>query len=218
MSSPRVVAAGAAAPAAVLRAERLQRRALDEAVARDASPPSGRARSGSRRPGRRRASTIVGHAAARRSRRAPAAVPRASPPCAADATAEDVQQLADPRRDLGQSPPGSSRAPARSGAAAADSRMPRACSSVSRTVPSGVMTLPARRSAPAARRTSPAGQSRSISAARAAAASGLARISRITSSMLATAMARPTSRCARSRALPSSKRGAAQDHLLAEAR
>ncbi len=57
------------------------------------------------------------------------------------------------------------------------------------------------RSAPAAAARRSAGQSRSISAARAAAASGLARIRRITSSILATAIARPTSRCARSRAL-----------------
>ena len=65
---------------------------------------------------------------------------------------------------------------------------------------------------------SPAGQSRAISAARAAAASGLARISRITSSMLATAMARPTSRCAPVPRLGQFEAGAAEDHVLAEAR
>ena len=72
--------------------------------------------------------------------------------------------------------------------------MPRACSSVSRTVPSGdddVARLVDQRQqrADIAR---PASRAPSAPT-RAAAASGLARIRRITSSILATAMARPTS-------------------------
>ena len=58
-----------------------------------------------------------------------------------------------------------------------------------------------RRSARAAPRRRAAGQSRSIRASRASLASFEARISRITSSILATAMARPTRTWARSRAL-----------------
>ncbi len=54
--------------------------------------------------------------------------------------------------------------------------------------------------------TSFAGQSRAINCSRAVAASGAARISAITSSILATATARPTKMCPRSRALVRSKR------------
>ena len=64
--------------------------------------------------------------------------------------------------------------------------------------------------------TSPAGQRRSINCSRAVCGSGAARISLITSSILATAIARPTRTCARSRALRSRIFGAAADDLLAE--
>ena len=86
------------------------------------------------------------------------------------------------------------------------SRMPRAWASVRRTVFSGVMTLPGSSMRASRAETSAAGQSRDMSSVRAAAGSGLARMTRMTSSILATAMARPTRRWARSRALASSKR------------
>ena len=61
-----------------------------------------------------------------------------------------------------------------------------------------------------------AGQDRSISATRAAPESGEVRMSRITSSMLATAMARPTWTWARVARLRQQVLGAAGDHVLAE--
>ena len=85
--------------------------------------------------------------------------------------------------------------------------MPRACASVSRTVSSVRTTrLPLSSIRASNAPMSPAGQSRAISSVRAVVASGLARITRIISSMLATAMAKPTKRCARSRARPRSNR------------
>ncbi len=85
------------------------------------------------------------------------------------------------------------------------SRMPRAWVSVSRTLPSSTR-LPLSSTSASSGTMSSAGQSRSMSAARAVAESGLVRMRRMTSSMLATATARPISRCARSRALASRKR------------
>ena len=130
--------------------------------------------------------------------------------------AEDFQQVADLFRDLGHLgldllalQPGQ--------ACRRSSRMPRACSSVSRTVPSGVMTLPGSSISASSAPISPAGQSRSINATRAAAASGLARISRMTSSILATAMARPDQIVRPVARLAEIEPGTADDHFLAEA-
>ena len=84
------------------------------------------------------------------------------------------------------------------------SRMARACVSLSRYVPPSPTlcngsSINATRSA-----TSAAGQSRAISCTRASAGDGALRISPITSSMFATAIASPTSTWARSRAFPNS--------------
>ena len=73
-----------------------------------------------------------------------------------------------------------------------------------------------RRSALTSGAMSRAGQTRSISATRAAPESGEVRIRRITSSILATAIARPTWICAASRALVEQIFGAPGDDFLAE--
>ena len=85
------------------------------------------------------------------------------------------------------------------------SRMPRAWASVSRTLPP-TTTLPSSWISDSSGSISAASHSWVISDSRAAAASGAARISAITRSMLATASTSPTSRWPRSRALPRSKR------------
>ena len=140
MSSPRVEAPAAPAPAAVLRAERLQRGALDEAVAGDGHhhlarldqafvvligqrlDDVGHARRGELLA--RLHQFLAHHFHAPRMR------------------AEDVQQLADLGRDLVQVLRGSSRAPGPVRRCRRISRMPRACSSVRRTVSSALITLP----------------------------------------------------------------------------
>ncbi len=205
MSSPRVRRRRAPAPAAVLRAERLQRRALDEAVARDGDHHLARLD---------QAFVVligsdildVGHARRGDLLARGQESPRASPPCGGCAS-RGCPAIPRSSRRLPSARPGSSRAPARSGAAGAvpGCRAPARRSDARCCL--GRSTLPGSSiSASSDSTISSAGQSRSISAARAVAASGLARISRITSSMLATAMARPTSRCARSRALSRSNR------------
>ena len=205
MSSPRVDGAGAPAPAAVLRAERLQRGALDEAVAGDGDHHLARLDQAFVVLVGQRVDD-VGHAAARRARRAPWPARRASPPCGADARRGSPADRGFPRRSW-SGRRGSFRVPARSGAAAGfpGCRAP-ARRSGARCCPA-LITLPGSSISASSGAISAAGQSRAISAARAAAASGLARISRITSSMSATAMARPTRLCARSCA-PSSARSA----------
>ena len=133
----------------------------------------------------------VGHAAAWPAPRAPWPVRRASPPCGADARPGCPAGRGFPRRSR-SGRRGSSRAPARSGVAAGcpGCRAPARRSGA--RCPPGLITLPGSSISASSGPISAAGQSRAISAARAAAASGLARISRITSSMSATAMARPT--------------------------
>ena len=75
-----------------------------------------------------------------------------------------------------------------------------------------------RRSARPAATMSLAGQSRAINCSRAAAGSGASRMSSMTSSILATAMAKPDKDMRAIARLAQQELGAAADHLLAESR
>ncbi len=83
-------------------------------------------------------------------------------------------------------------------------RIARACSSVSRTREPSISAVRGSAISSISGSMSPTGQSRPTSRSRASAGSFDERMMTITSSMLTTAMARPTSTWPRSRALPSS--------------